>query len=177
MIEAIKAYWKLAVVVALIAVGFAAGWYIQGNRWDADSATKAAQYADNMKAVSDAAVKQLAAEQAKGQALQAKLATLDSQYNQELANEKATNDNLRRQLSAGSLKLRVKAKCPANPGSGGAVSKSSTAGGVGDDATVELSSDTGSNVLDIRSGIISDQAKLKYLQDYSAALQGGDPTK
>jgi len=57
------------------------------------------------------------------------------------------------------------------------MSKDSTADGVGDDAIVELSSDTGSNVLDIRSGIISDQAKLKYLQDYSAALQGGDTTK
>ena len=41
MIEAIKAYWKLAVVVVLIAIGFAAGWYIQGNRWDADSPTQA----------------------------------------------------------------------------------------------------------------------------------------
>jgi len=108
MIEAIKAYWKLAVVVVLIAIGFAAGWYIQGNRWDADSPTQAKQYANNMKAVSDASAKQLAAEQAKGQALQAKLATLDSQYNQELANEKATNDNLRRQLNAGSPKLRVR---------------------------------------------------------------------
>jgi len=108
MIEAIKAYWKLAVVVVLIAIGFAAGWYIQGNRWDADSPTQAKQYANIMKAVSDASAKQLAAEQAKGQALQAKLATLDSQYNQELANEKATNDNLRRQLNAGSPKLRVR---------------------------------------------------------------------
>ena len=108
MIEAIKAYWKLAVVVVLIAIGFAAGWYIQGNRWDAYSPTQAKQYANNMKAVSDASAKQLAAEQAKGQALQAKLATLDSQYNQELANEKATNDNLRRQLNAGSPKLRVR---------------------------------------------------------------------
>ena len=104
----LKTYWRLWVLLALMAVGFVAGWYIQGNRWDADSATKSAQYANNMKAVSDANAKQLAEEEAKGQALQAKLATLDSQYNQELANEKATNDNLRRQLNAGSPKLRVR---------------------------------------------------------------------
>ncbi|WP_079955692.1 peptidase [Salmonella enterica] len=37
---------------------------------------------------------------------------------------------------------------------------------MGNAATVELSRDSGQNVLDIRAGIISDQAKLKYLQEY-----------
>ncbi|EMX3158819.1 lysis protein, partial [Salmonella enterica] len=37
---------------------------------------------------------------------------------------------------------------------------------VGNAATVELSPDSGRNVLDIRAGIISDQEKLKYLQEY-----------
>ncbi|EMD4649763.1 lysis protein, partial [Salmonella enterica] len=37
---------------------------------------------------------------------------------------------------------------------------------VGDAATVELSKGAGQNVLDIRAGIISDQAKLRYLQEY-----------
>ncbi|EBU8673271.1 lysis protein, partial [Salmonella enterica subsp. enterica serovar Panama] len=36
----------------------------------------------------------------------------------------------------------------------------------GDAATVELYPDSGQNVLSIRSGIISDQAKLRYLQQY-----------
>ncbi|EJA5989107.1 lysis protein, partial [Salmonella enterica] len=39
-------------------------------------------------------------------------------------------------------------------------------GSVGDAASVELSAVAGRNVLDIRSGIISDQEKLRYLQDY-----------
>ncbi|EBU8976036.1 lysis protein, partial [Salmonella enterica subsp. enterica serovar Java] len=39
-------------------------------------------------------------------------------------------------------------------------------GSVGDAATVELSPDSGQNVLSIRSGIINDQAKLRYLQQY-----------
>ncbi|ECA1728884.1 TPA: lysis protein, partial [Salmonella enterica subsp. enterica serovar Java] len=37
---------------------------------------------------------------------------------------------------------------------------------VGNAATVELSPGAGQNVLDIRAGIISDQEKLKYLQEY-----------
>ncbi|KMT79353.1 bacteriophage lysis protein, partial [Salmonella enterica subsp. enterica serovar Newport str. 36805] len=40
---------------------------------------------------------------------------------------------------------------------------------VGNAATVELSPVAGQNVLDIRAGIISDQEKLKYLQEYIRA--------
>ncbi|EOF5818420.1 lysis system i-spanin subunit Rz [Salmonella enterica] len=46
---------------------------------------------------------------------------------------------------------------------------SASPGSVGDAATVELSKGAGQNVLDIRAGIISDQAKLKYLQEYIRA--------
>ncbi|EEK5451792.1 lysis protein, partial [Salmonella enterica] len=42
-------------------------------------------------------------------------------------------------------------------------------GSVGDAATVELSPVAGQNVLDIRAGVISDQEKLKYLQEYIRA--------
>lgn len=37
---------------------------------------------------------------------------------------------------------------------------------VGNAATVELSPDAGQNILNIRTGIISDQEKLRYLQEY-----------
>ncbi|EAB5586660.1 lysis protein, partial [Salmonella enterica subsp. enterica] len=37
---------------------------------------------------------------------------------------------------------------------------------MGNAATVELSPGAGQNVLNIRAGIISDQEKLKYLQEY-----------
>ncbi|EBX0618781.1 lysis protein, partial [Salmonella enterica subsp. enterica serovar Newport] len=44
--------------------------------------------------------------------------------------------------------------------------KTASTGRVGNAATVELSPVAGQNVLDIRAGIISDQEKLKYLQEY-----------
>jgi len=171
MIESLKAYWRSALMAVLIAAGFAGGWYIQGNRWNADVATKVAQYTNNMKTVSDANAKQLADEQAKGQALQAALATLDTKYNLELANEQSANNILRNQLNTGALKLRVKAKCPASASSSSEVPNDSTAGGVGNDATVELSATVGSDILNIRAGILSDQAALKYLQDYALSLE------
>ncbi|EKL9632850.1 lysis protein [Salmonella enterica] len=51
----------------------------------------------------------------------------------------------------------------------GGVKVVASPGSVGDAATVELSPGAGQNVLNIRAGIISDQEKLKYLQEYILA--------
>jgi len=42
---------------------------------------------------------------------------------------------------------------------------------VGNATQVELTAKAGRNVLDIRAGIISDQAKLDYLQEYVRSIQ------
>ncbi|KZR10479.1 lysis protein [Klebsiella aerogenes] len=93
-------------------------------------------------------------------ARQRDVAALDAKYTQELADAKAENDALQRKLDSGGRVL-VKGKCPVP-------SATQTAGSasMGDDATVELSSIAGRNVLGIRSGIISDQTALKALQEY-----------
>ncbi|ECO8649511.1 lysis protein [Salmonella enterica] len=88
------------------------------------------------------------------------VAALDARYTKELADAKAENDALRRKLDNGGRVL-VKGKCPV-PSS----AETSSASGMGNDATVELSPVAGQNILDIRAGIISDQAKLRYLQEY-----------
>ncbi|QTZ83093.1 lysis protein [Salmonella phage S9-5] len=44
--------------------------------------------------------------------------------------------------------------------------ETSSASGMGNDATVELSPVAGRNVLGIRDGIISDQTALRTLQEY-----------
>lgn len=93
-------------------------------------------------------------------ARQRDVAALDAKYTQELADAKAENAVLQRKLDNGGRVL-VKGKCPVP-------SATQTAGSasMGDDATVELSSVAGRNVLGIRSGIISDQTSLRALQDY-----------
>ncbi|EAT9454696.1 lysis protein [Salmonella enterica] len=85
---------------------------------------------------------------------------LDAKYTKELADAKAENDALRRKLDNGGRVL-VKGKCPVSSSA-----ETSSASGMGNDATVELSPVAGRNVLGIRDGIISDQAALRTLQEY-----------
>lgn len=88
------------------------------------------------------------------------VAALDAKYTKELADAKAKNDALQRKLDNGGRVL-VKGKCPVP-----ATNKTSGSSGMGNDATVELSPVAGRNVLGIRSGIVSDQASLRTLQEY-----------
>ncbi|CTZ66387.1 Endopeptidase from phage origin (Lysis protein Rz) [Escherichia coli] len=85
---------------------------------------------------------------------------LDAKYTKELADAKAENDALRRKLDNGG-RLFVKGKCPV-PSS----AEASSASGMGNDATVELSPVAGRNVLGVRDGIIRDQTSLRTLQEY-----------
>lgn len=88
------------------------------------------------------------------------VAALDAKYTKELADAKAENDALRRKLDNGGRVL-VKGKCPVSSSA-----ETSSASGMGNAATVELSPVAGRNVLGIRDGIISDQAALRTLQEY-----------
>ncbi|EIW3447635.1 lysis protein [Salmonella enterica] len=88
------------------------------------------------------------------------VASLDARYTKELADAKAENDALQRRLAAGG-RVRVEGRCSVPT-----QTETASASRVGNAATVELSPDAGQNVLNIRAGIISDQEKLKYLQEY-----------
>jgi prophage endopeptidase len=94
------------------------------------------------------------------QVRQREVAALDEKYTKELADANAENAALQRRLDAGGRML-VKGKCPVP-----ATTETASAFGVGNDASIELTDIAGRNVLGIRTGIISDQAKVKYLQDY-----------
>lgn len=94
------------------------------------------------------------------QTRQRDVAALDARYTKELADAQTRNADLQRRLAAGG-RVRVEGRCTVP-----ASTTSASPGGVGDAATVELSPGTGQNVFDIRAGIISDQEKLKYLQEY-----------
>ncbi|ASG83550.1 lysis protein [Salmonella enterica] len=83
------------------------------------------------------------------------VAALDAKYTKELADAQTRNTDLQRRLAAGGRRCTVPTW-----------TATTSASRVGNAATVELSPDSGRNVLDIRAGIISDQEKLKYLQEY-----------
>ncbi|HBQ1337241.1 TPA: lysis protein [Klebsiella pneumoniae] len=78
----------------------------------------------------------------------------------ELADAKARNAALQHNLDNGGLVL-IKGKCPVS-----AITTTTGAASLGDDATAELSAVAGRNVLGIRSGITSDQTALRALQEY-----------
>ncbi|HGH3390518.1 TPA: lysis protein [Citrobacter freundii] len=94
------------------------------------------------------------------QTRQRDVAALDAKYTKELADALTENAALQHKLDTGGS-VRVKGKCPLP-----ATISTTEPGGVGNDATVELSPNAGRNVLSIRAGIISDQKALKYLQEY-----------
>ncbi|MBS9438657.1 lysis protein [Photorhabdus noenieputensis] len=89
---------------------------------------------------------------------------LDVKHTKELAHAKSEIDVLRDDVAAGRKRLRIAATC--------SQSEATATPGVGHAATVELTGEAGSTVLDIREGIINDQAKLRYLQDYVNAECG-----
>ncbi|EAM8425587.1 lysis protein [Salmonella enterica] len=91
------------------------------------------------------------------------VAALDAKYTKELADAKAENDALQRRLAAGG-RVRVEGRCSVPT-----QTETASTSRVGNAATVELSPGAGQNVLNIRAGIISDQEKLKYLQEYIRA--------
>ncbi|EDT6783087.1 TPA: lysis protein [Salmonella enterica] len=97
------------------------------------------------------------------QTRQRDVAALDAKYTKELADAQTRNTDLQRRLAAGG-RVRVEGRCSVPT-----QTETASPGSVGDAATVELSDVAGQNVLSIRSGIISDQAKLKYLQEYIRA--------
>ncbi|EAX0692268.1 lysis protein [Salmonella enterica] len=93
------------------------------------------------------------------------VAALDARYTKELADAKSENTDLQRRLAAGG-RVRVEGRCSVPT-----ETETASTSRVGDAASVELSTVAGQNVLDIRSGIISDQVKLKYLQEYVRTQQ------
>ncbi|EHW6494194.1 lysis protein [Salmonella enterica] len=91
------------------------------------------------------------------------VAALDAKYTKELTDAQTRNTDLQRRLAAGG-RVRVEGRCSVPT-----QTETASTSRVGNAATVELSPGAGQNVLNIRAGIISDQEKLKYLQEYIRA--------
>lgn len=162
------AAWAVGVIL-LLSLGAAIGWTLNGWRLGAQVSAvqaqtereRAAHQAD-LAAISNAAARQVSQALAQQHAAQQALAALDQKSTEELKNAIAENDRLRARLAAGG-RVRVAGSCPA---AAGTVPTTATAASVGDAGTVELSAEAGRNVLDIRAGIIADQAALRALQQY-----------
>lgn len=99
--------------------------------------------------------------------IQTNLTLIDANHHKVL-NEKLTENSLLRGDLAVAKRMRLfGTTCPA----GSAETADAAASLVGDGTGLELSEETRSLVWDLRGDIISDQAKLTYLQEYVRQLE------
>lgn len=112
------------------------------------------KHGEALKAISDKALADTETHITTMKAFQKRLAELDKQYSEDLANAQAENNRMRDDVIAGTRRVRIAtanlATCQLTK------SGNSTTGGVGDATTVELSQAAGRNIFDIRAGVISD---------------------
>ncbi|WP_181996638.1 lysis protein [Klebsiella pneumoniae] len=86
------------------------------------------------------------------------VAALDAKYTGELADAKATIDQLERDVASGKRRLQLNAKCTAN---GTAV-----AGGMGDASGPRLTDSAERDYFTLRERIVTVTKQVGYLQDY-----------
>ena len=87
------------------------------------------------------------------------VAALDAKYTKELSDAKKTINDLRRAVDSGAKRLRIAATCPG-------VSKATSATGVDDAGTPELTPDARRNYFDHRDGIATADKMIRGMQDY-----------
>ncbi|EAB4089744.1 TPA: lysis protein [Citrobacter freundii] len=92
------------------------------------------------------------------QTRQRDVATLDAKYTGELADAKATIDQLERDVYSGKRRLQLSAGCPAN----GAASTS----GMGDATSPRLTDSAERDYFTLRERIVTVTKQVGYLQDY-----------
>ncbi|MFJ9993438.1 lysis system i-spanin subunit Rz [Pseudomonas putida] len=111
-----------------------------------------------------AAVQERQALEKQQQAEQA-LQNIDTKLTKERADALAENDRLRRAVSDGNSRLRFSGTCSATAAAG-EMPGTTAATSLDNADSIELAPAAGRNILDIRAGIIADQAALKALQQY-----------
>lgn len=108
-------------------------------------------------------LEQIVQRDAKVAALQAGLAKLDSDKTKALNHELETNSALRSDLAVAKRMRLTGTTCPAGTAPSGETHATSS---MGDGAGIELSTETRYAVFDLRAGLVTDRAKLDYLQTY-----------
>ncbi|MEQ9832130.1 lysis system i-spanin subunit Rz [Pectobacterium versatile] len=163
--------WTIAglALVAGIIAGGAFCWWITSTSYDTDIATLKSEHALVLKSVSDKAAADSEAARSREHSFQQQIAALDSEHAKEREDAKRENERLRADIVSGKRRVQFATAALATCElSSGAVRSASS---MGNATGVQLSPAAGRNILDIRTGINDDQAKLVYLHEYIRALQ------
>lgn len=172
LFEQYRAWVIACAAVVLLAVGAGIGWSLNGWRLSGqvaeaktETANERTAHQADLATISNAAAQQVRDALAKQQDAQQKVAGLDRRHTEELTNANAENNRLRARLATGG-RVRVVGSCPAATTAVPAAGTTTGPTRVDDAGAVELAPAAGRNVLNIRAGIIADQAALKALQQY-----------
>ncbi|WKM70712.1 lysis protein [Klebsiella oxytoca] len=92
------------------------------------------------------------------QTRQRDVAALDAKYTGELADAKATIDQLERDVASGKRRLQLNARCPANGTTG--------TGGMGDTSGPRLNDTAERDYFTLRERIVTITGQVNYLQEY-----------
>lgn len=91
-------------------------------------------------------------------ARQRDVAALDAKYTKELADAKATIDELERDVATGKRRLQLNARCPTNG--------TTSAGSMGDATSPRLTDSAQRDYFTLRERIVTVTNQVGYLQDY-----------
>lgn len=145
----VKRYWMQLLVVALIGV---LAFFVNHYRDNAITYKDQRDKVTKSLSLANATIKDM-------QTRQRNVAALDAKYTKELSDAKKTINDLRRDVDSGAKRLRIAATCPG-------VSKSTSATGVDDAGTPELTPDARRNYFDHRDGIATADKMIRGMQLY-----------
>ena len=147
----------------MAALLFGAGWMVRGWRADAEISALNASHAREKQELSDAATE--ASEKARKTEADWKRSVeeLDRKHLKEMEDAKQENERLRAAVDAGTVQLRIRAKCPA--GSAGVPRPAGAASSV-DAGTIELDAGARQHYFALRAGIEHDRQMILGLQTY-----------
>lgn len=149
IISLVKKLWLPVVILVVIAV---LSWKVNHYRDNAITYKDQRDKATKNLNLANATIKDM-------QTRQRDVAALDAKYTKELSDAKKTINDLRRDVNSGAKRLRIAATCPG-------VSKSTSATGVDDAGTPELTPDARRNYFDHRDGIATTDKMIRGMQLY-----------
>ncbi|WP_108453813.1 lysis protein [Enterobacter cloacae] len=145
----VKRYWLQLLVVAVIGV---LAFFVNHYRDNAITYKDQRDKVTEQLTLANATIKDM-------QTRQRDVAALDAKYTKELSDAKKTINDLRRDVDSGAKRLRIAATCHR-------VSKASSATGMDDAGSPELTPDARRNYFDHRDGIATVNKMIYGMQEY-----------
>ncbi|MBJ9325804.1 lysis protein [Citrobacter amalonaticus] len=139
------------IIAAVVCIIVSLGWAMNHYRGNAIAYKDQRDKATERLNLANATIKDI-------QTRQRDVAALDAKYTGELADAKATIDQLERDVAAGKRRLQLNARCSANGATGSS--------GMGDASSPRLTDTAERDYFTLRERIVTVTKQVDYLQDY-----------